>query len=137
MNKPFWYNPGMSLLYDRVLPGRFIARPNRFVARVEAAAKAAATLDVTVDEEPVNSVFAIPGSEAKLHINRYSMTGKGSITVDLRRLLPTAGRMSMKGGRELVGDDPNRPILQQNEFTLGTAPVVLDELGSLLAVSGC
>lgn len=76
------------------------------------------TLDVTVDEEPVNSVFAIPGSEAKLHINRYSMTGKGSITVDLRRLLPTAGRMSMKGGRELVGDDPNRPILQQNEFTL-------------------
>mgnify|MGYP000855540044 CR=1 FL=1 len=38
MNKPFWYNPGMSLLYDRVLPGRFIARPNRFVARVEAAA---------------------------------------------------------------------------------------------------
>ncbi len=36
MDKLFWYNPGMSLLYDRVLPGRFIARPNRFVARVEA-----------------------------------------------------------------------------------------------------
>ncbi|ALG86854.1 hypothetical protein ACH46_12405 [Gordonia phthalatica] len=75
-------------------------------------------LDVTVSEEPVNSVFAIPGSDAKLHISRYSMSGTGSFVVDLRRLLPTTGTLTMKGGRELVGDDPNRPILQQNEFTL-------------------
>ncbi|WP_347956535.1 hypothetical protein [Gordonia aichiensis] len=77
-----------------------------------------ATLDVTVDEAPVNSVFAIPGSQATLHIARYSMAGSGTVTVDLRRLLPTAGTLRVKGARELVGDDPNRPILQQNEFTL-------------------
>lgn len=75
-------------------------------------------LDVAVDEEPVNSVFAIPGSDAKLHINRFSMGGTGSFVVDLRRQLPTSGTLTMKGARELVGDDAARPILQQNEFTL-------------------
>ena len=75
-------------------------------------------LDVTVDEQPVNSIFSIPGSDAKLHINRYSMSGTGSFVVDLRRMLPTSGTLTVKGGRELVGDDPNRPILQSNAFTL-------------------
>ncbi len=75
-------------------------------------------LDVAIDEEPVNSVFAIPGSDATLHIARFSMSGKGSFTVDLRRLLPTSGTLTMQGGRELLGDDPNRPILQKNGFTL-------------------
>ncbi|WP_412475177.1 hypothetical protein ACK8HH_11085 [Gordonia sp. LUNF6] len=75
-------------------------------------------LDVRVDETPVDSVFSIPGSDAKLHIAKFSMSGSGSLTVDLRSLLPVSGDLTMKGGRELTGDDPNRPILQQNEFTL-------------------
>ncbi|EGD55877.1 hypothetical protein [Gordonia neofelifaecis] len=75
-------------------------------------------LDLAVDEAPVDSVFSIPGSDSKLHIAKFSMSGSGSVTVDLRRLLPVDGALVMKGGRELLGDDPNRPILQQNEFTL-------------------
>ncbi|MGB6125129.1 MAG: hypothetical protein WBG47_07240 [Gordonia sp. (in: high G+C Gram-positive bacteria)] len=76
------------------------------------------TLDVKIDETPVNSIFSIPGSDDKLHISRFSMSGSGTLTVDLTKRFPVAGSLAVKGGRELVGDDANRPILQQNEFTL-------------------
>lgn len=76
------------------------------------------TLAIAVDETPVTSVFSIPGSNAKLHINSYSMSGSGTVSVDLTKRFPVSGGVSMKGARELVGDDPNSPILQQNEFTL-------------------
>ncbi|MFT4086473.1 MAG: hypothetical protein QM658_04855 [Gordonia sp. (in: high G+C Gram-positive bacteria)] len=76
------------------------------------------TLDVTVDEVPVNAVFQIPGSADTLHVNRYSMSGKGTVTVDLRRLLPTGGSLSINGARELVGSDANKPILQRTGLTV-------------------
>ncbi len=75
-------------------------------------------LGVRLEQTPTSSVFRIPGSAQTLRIARYSMAGEGDVTVDLTKLLPTAGRITSKGARELVGDDPGAPLLQQNEFTV-------------------
>ncbi|GAA1482920.1 hypothetical protein GCM10009624_33600 [Gordonia sinesedis] len=70
----------------------------------------------TVDESPVNSVFAIPGGNATLSIARYSYGGSGEMTIDLTRGLPVSGSARMRGARELVGGDPAQPLLQQIGF---------------------
>ncbi|GAB19318.1 hypothetical protein GOEFS_081_00070 [Gordonia effusa NBRC 100432] len=73
-------------------------------------------LDVTVDETPVNDVFAVPGTNQTLRIKRYTMTGKGTITMDLHRALPSSGSITMTGARELVGN--GAPLLQGMGFTV-------------------
>lgn len=75
-------------------------------------------LAVTVEEDPVDSVFRIPGSAQTLSISRYSMAGSGDLTVDLTRMLPVAGSITTKGARELVGDENAAPLLQQNAYTV-------------------
>ncbi|MGJ0120876.1 hypothetical protein ACQ7HM_16870 [Williamsia sp. MIQD14] len=70
-------------------------------------------IDVTVDEEPVNAVFTIPGSDQTLTIASYSMAGAGSMTLDLSRGLPMSGELSIDGGRSLVGSDAARPLVQK------------------------
>ncbi|MFW0791654.1 hypothetical protein [Gordonia sp. CPCC 205333] len=75
-----------------------------------------AVVDVTIDESPVNDVFAVPGTNQTLRIKRYSMTGKGTVTLDLHRALPLSGIITMTGGRELVGDGD--PLLQGMGFTV-------------------
>ncbi|MFW0787104.1 hypothetical protein AAFP35_21615 [Gordonia sp. CPCC 206044] len=77
------------------------------------------TLDVTVEETPVNSVFVIPGSDQTLSISRFSSGGSGQLTVDLSRGLPVGGRIELSGARELVGADPGRPLLQQTGLSVG------------------
>ncbi|NMO04193.1 hypothetical protein HH308_23530 [Gordonia sp. TBRC 11910] len=77
------------------------------------------TIDVTVDETPVNDVFAVPGTNQTLRINRYSMTGTGTLTMDLRRALPTSGTITTNGARELVG--AGAPLLQQMGFSVSYA----------------
>lgn len=75
------------------------------------------TIDYTIREEPVDDVFRIPGTDGSLTISRFAMRGSGTVTIDLRRLFPVAGELTMLGGRELVGDDPGAVIIQQNGFT--------------------
>ncbi|WP_197718163.1 hypothetical protein [Gordonia insulae] len=75
-------------------------------------------VDVAVDETPVNSVFAIPGSGQTLHIARFSNTGTGQLTLDLTRGLPVAGTIRVGGARELVGSDPARPLVQRTGFSV-------------------
>ncbi|MCR5977275.1 hypothetical protein GDN83_05870 [Gordonia jinghuaiqii] len=76
------------------------------------------TIEFTAEESPVNSVFAIPGSADTLTISRYSNTGEGRVTVDLRRGLPVAGEATYRGARELVGADPARPLLQRTGLSV-------------------
>lgn len=76
------------------------------------------TVDIAVDETPTSTVFRIPGSASTLDLTRYANTGTGTVTVDLTRLLPTSAQLEMTGARELVGADPNRPIIQQTSLTL-------------------
>lgn len=76
------------------------------------------TVDVEIDETPVNSVFSVPGTDTTLSISRYSFTGKGQIHLDLTRALPTSGSLDASGARELVGADPSRPLVQRTGFSL-------------------
>ncbi|MEE4023156.1 hypothetical protein V1Y59_08715 [Gordonia sp. PKS22-38] len=76
------------------------------------------TIDVTVEETPVNSVFAIPGSQDSLTITRFTNTGTGQLTLDLTRGLPVSGSIELGGARELVGADPAQPLLQQTGLSV-------------------
>ncbi|GGF29646.1 hypothetical protein [Williamsia phyllosphaerae] len=76
------------------------------------------TVDVQVEEEPVDSVFRIPGSTQTLTIASFSMSGTGSMTIDLSRGLPSAGELTVRGGRSLVGADPARPLVQQTSTAI-------------------
>lgn len=77
-------------------------------------------VDVTVDEAPVNDVFAVPGTNQTLRISRYSMSGAGTLTVDLHRALPTSGQLAMRGARELAGG--GAPLVQEMGFEVSYAP---------------
>lgn len=74
-------------------------------------------IDFSIDESPLNSVFAIPGSTQTLTIDTYTMAGTGSVVIDVGRGLPVAGNLTISGGRTLSGDDPSRPLIQQMSFT--------------------
>ncbi|WP_431818354.1 hypothetical protein [Gordonia jacobaea] len=75
------------------------------------------TIDFTTEESPVNSVYAIPGSDTTLTISRYSYTGSGTLVSDVTRGLPLSGSGTYTGARELVGADPANPLLQKIGFS--------------------
>ena len=77
------------------------------------------TIDVTVDQTPVNSVFTVPGAGGSLNIARFSNSGNGEMTLDLTRGLPISGSIELSGARELVGADPARPLIQQTGLSVG------------------
>ncbi|ROZ88849.1 hypothetical protein EEB19_20680 [Gordonia sp. OPL2] len=77
------------------------------------------TMDVTVDETPVNSVFVIPGSDQTLNISRFSNSGTGQVTLDLTRGLPVSARIDVDGARELFGADPAQPLIQRTSLSVG------------------
>lgn len=80
------------------------------------------TLDVRIDETPTDPVFRIPGSAQTLTLTRYSNSGSGTLVVDAASLLPVSGSLEMTGARELVGDDPARPILQRTGLVVTWTP---------------
>ena len=49
---------------------------------------------------------------------RYTSLGRGTARIDLRRALPVAGALDMRGARELVGADASRPLVQQTRYRL-------------------
>ncbi|WP_020105801.1 hypothetical protein [Nocardia sp. 348MFTsu5.1] len=62
------------------------------------------TVEFTIDETPINSVFRLPDG-GTLTIDSYSMTGNGTVVIDLTRGVPVSGQMKISGGRTLVGGD--------------------------------
>lgn len=76
------------------------------------------SFDVALEEDPVDDVFRIPGSSDTLRITRFSTSGQGRLTVDLTRPLPVFGMLRLSGARELVGADPNVPVIQQTGFVV-------------------
>ncbi|GAC55893.1 hypothetical protein GOHSU_02_00360 [Gordonia hirsuta DSM 44140 = NBRC 16056] len=80
------------------------------------------TLEIILEENPVDPTFRIPGMSSTLDITRYSNSGTGTVTVDLRSFFPVDGSLTLTGARELVGADPNRPILQHTSFALAWQP---------------
>ncbi|MFT4201193.1 hypothetical protein [Gordonia sp. (in: high G+C Gram-positive bacteria)] len=77
-----------------------------------------ADIDVTVDESPTGSDYTVPGTAKTLQIARYSALGRGSVRLDLRRVLPIDGSLDVRGARELVGADAAKPLVQQTRYQL-------------------
>ncbi len=69
-----------------------------------------------IEESPVNDVYRLPSGQA-LQIVRYSMAGKGTAVIDLRRPLPVAGSTRMSGAQELSGADTTRTLAQPLAYT--------------------
>ncbi|WP_287383645.1 hypothetical protein [Gordonia sp. (in: high G+C Gram-positive bacteria)] len=75
-------------------------------------------LGVTLEETPINSVFAVPGTSETITLRRYSNEGTGTVTVDLGRALPDHAALTLTGARELVGSDESAPIVQRTGATV-------------------
>lgn len=67
------------------------------------------TVDYSVDESPVDSTFRLPDGGV-LTIESYSMTGTGTVVVDLARGVPVSGQSTISGGRTLVGADSRQAV---------------------------
>lgn len=79
------------------------------------------TIDYTIDESPINSTFRLPDGGA-LTIDSYSMSGTGSVVIDLARGVPVSGQSKISGGRSLVGADQGQPFNQLLGFESTWSP---------------
>jgi hypothetical protein len=79
------------------------------------------TVDYSVDESPVDSTFRLPDGGV-LTIESYSMTGTGTVVVDLARGVPVSGQSTISGGRTLVGADAGKPFSQLLGFDSTWSP---------------
>ncbi|WP_148281545.1 hypothetical protein [Tsukamurella sp. 1534] len=70
-------------------------------------------LSATVDEEPDDSLFRVPGSDRTLTIESFTSAGKGTATIDPARAFPVDGGVQLEGGRTLAGDDAARKLTQK------------------------
>ncbi|WP_246833386.1 hypothetical protein [Williamsia sp. 1138] len=79
------------------------------------------TVDYSVDESPVDSTFRLPDGGV-LTIESYSMTGTGTVVVDLARGVPVSGQSKISGGRTLIGADASQPFSQLLGFESTWSP---------------
>lgn len=77
------------------------------------------TVELTahVDESPDDSVFRVPGSNTQLAITSYTSEGPADVDLDAGLPLPTAGGVTLQGGRTLTGDEQGRTLVQKTGFT--------------------
>lgn len=61
-------------------------------------------VDVTVEQTPRGAIWVLPNGQGELDIEQYTMTGRGTMTVDPARPLPVGGELIVRG--EQVYVDP-------------------------------
>lgn len=64
-----------------------------------------AVIDLVVDQRPTSDTWTLPQDAGTLHVDSYTTSGTGSVTIDTQQPLPTAGNISLQG--EQVFSDPN------------------------------
>ena len=79
------------------------------------------SIDYSIDESPTDSVFRLPDGGV-LTIDAYSMTGTGSVVIDLARGVPITGQLKISGGRTLVGAEGAQPFSQLLGFDSAWSP---------------
>ncbi|MGK9272430.1 hypothetical protein KXR83_15670 [Williamsia muralis] len=79
------------------------------------------TIDYSIDESPTDSAFRLPDGGV-LTIDAYSMTGAGSVVIDLARGVPISGQLKISGGRTLVGAEGAQPFSQLLGFDSAWSP---------------
>lgn len=85
-------------------------------ARVSAVgADGAVTVDAEISEEPINSVFTVPGGSQTLAIESYTFAGNAVETRLAGQPLPIDGEIILDGGRTLTGD--SNTLTQKTGYT--------------------
>ncbi|NLE81068.1 MAG: hypothetical protein GX610_16085 [Rhodococcus sp.] len=70
------------------------------------------TIDFVVDQKPRSSVWNLEGDSGALNIDRYVMTGTGSMTIELDKPLPVTGTVTV-GGEQRYSDPEGTTQLMQ------------------------
>lgn len=70
------------------------------------------TVQLRITQTPRESTWALPNGSGQLNIDRYEMTGEGTMTIDLGRPLPIAGDLTV-GGEQAYSDPAGTTRLAQ------------------------
>ncbi|WP_416061243.1 hypothetical protein [Rhodococcus indonesiensis] len=71
------------------------------------------TVQLRITQTPRESTWALPNGSGQLNIDRYEMTGEGTMTIDLGRPLPIAGDLTV-GGKQAYSDPAGTTRLAQS-----------------------
>lgn len=70
------------------------------------------TVHLRITQTPREATWALPNGSGRLNIDRYEMTGEGTMTIDLGRPLPIAGDLTV-GGEQAYSDPAGTTRLAQ------------------------
>ncbi|MFD4368793.1 hypothetical protein [Rhodococcus sp. NPDC058521] len=80
------------------------------------------TIDIAIDQKPQSDVWMLDGEAGSLNIDQYTMSGNGSMTVDLDKPLPVDGSVSVGGDQHYSDPDGTTRLMQSitNNVEWGT-----------------
>lgn len=71
------------------------------------------TVDIRIDQTPESSTLALPDDAGQLAIDSYTMTGTGTLEIDLTKPLPVSGDVTVAGSQQ-YSDPEGTTVLHQD-----------------------
>ncbi len=71
------------------------------------------TVDLRIDQTPESTTLELPDDAGSLAIDSYTMTGSGTVELDLTKPLPVAGEVTV-GGTQQYSDPEGTTLLRQD-----------------------
>lgn len=72
-----------------------------------------ATIDIRIDQTPESTTLELPDDAGQLAIDSYTMSGAGTLEIDLTKPLPTSGEVTV-GGTQQYSDPEGATVLRQD-----------------------
>nr|WP_296772021.1 hypothetical protein [Rhodococcus sp. (in: high G+C Gram-positive bacteria)] len=71
------------------------------------------TVDIRIDQTPESTTLALPDDAGQLAIDSYTMTGTGTLEIDLTKPLPVSGNVTVAGSQQ-YSDPEGTTVLHQD-----------------------
>ncbi|MDJ0393105.1 hypothetical protein QMK17_07145 [Rhodococcus sp. G-MC3] len=71
------------------------------------------TVDIRIDQTPESTTLALPDDTGQLAIDSYTMTGTGTLEIDLTKPLPVSGNVMVSGNQQ-YSDPGGTTVLRQD-----------------------
>ncbi|OZF45594.1 hypothetical protein CH293_21820 [Rhodococcus sp. 14-2470-1b] len=71
------------------------------------------TIDLRIDQTPESTTLELPDDAGQLAIDSYTMSGTGSLRIDLTKPLPVSGEVTV-GGSQQYSDTDGTTVLRQD-----------------------
>lgn len=71
------------------------------------------TVDVRVDQSPESKTLELPDNAGQLNIDSYTMSGTGTLEIDLKKPLPISGDVAVSGSQR-YSDPEGATVLRQD-----------------------